>query len=118
MIDLYLNDNVVTLLFQSMKPEDMKDQELIEKARFQVSTVYSFMEHELGDQLFAEGNTFTMADCAAAPALFYMLNLLAPFAEHKNISAYWERLKERASVQKTHTDEKPIIEEFMNKNAA
>lgn len=117
MIDLYLNDNVVTLLFQSMKPEDMKDQELIEKARFQVSTIYSFMEHELDDKLFAEGNTFTMADCAAAPALFYA-ELLAPFAEHKNISAYWERLKERASVQKTHTDAKPIIEEFMKKNAA
>ena len=117
MIDLYLNDNVVTLLFQSMKPEDMKDQELIEEARYQISPIYSFMEHELGDQLFAEGNAFTMADCAAAPALLYA-ELLAPFAEHKNISAYWERLKKRASVQKTHTDAKPIIEEFMKKNAA
>ncbi len=117
MLDLYLNDSVVTLLFQSMKPEEQKDQERIDTAKFRVDTIYSFMEHELGQNQYAQGNTFTMADCAAAPALFYA-ELLAPFAEHKNISAYWERLKERESVQKTQSDAKPIIEEFMAKNAA
>lgn len=117
MLDLYLNDSVVTLLFQSMKPEEQKDQERIDTAKFRVDTIYSFMEHELGQNQYAQGNTFTMADCAAAPALFYA-ELLAPFAEHKNISAYWERLKERESVQKTQSDAKPIIEEFMAKSAA
>jgi len=117
MLDLYLNDSVVTLLFQSMKPEEQKDQERIDTAKFRVDTIYSFMEHELGQNQYAQGNTFTMADCAAAPALFYA-ELLAPFAEHKNISAYWARLKERESVQKTQSDAKPIIEEFMAKNAA
>ena len=117
MLDLYLNDSVVTLLFQSMKPEEQKDQERIDTAKFRVDTIYSFMEHELGQNQYAQGNTFTMADCAAAPALFYA-ELLAPFAEQKNISAYWERLKERESVQKTQSDAKPIIEEFMAKNAA
>lgn len=104
-------------MFQSMKPEEQKDQERIDTAKFRVDTIYSFMEHELGQNQYAQGNTFTMADCAAAPALFYA-ELLAPFAEHKNISAYWERLKERESVQKTQSDAKPIIEEFMAKNAA
>ena len=117
MLDLYLNDSVVTLLFQSMKPEEQKDQERIDTAKFRVDTIYSFMEHELGQNQYAQGNTFTMADCAAAPALFYA-ELLAPFAEHENISAYWERLKERESVQKTQSDAKPRIEEFLGKNAA
>jgi glutathione S-transferase len=117
MLDLYLNDSVVTLLFQSMKPEEQKDQERIDTAKFRVDTIYGFMENELGQNQYAQGNTFTMADCAAAPALFYA-ELLAPFAEHKNISAYWERLKERESVQKTQSDAKPIVEEFMKKNAA
>ena len=117
MLDLYLNDSIVTLLFQSMKPEDQKDQERIDTAKFRVDTMYSFMEHEFGEQPYANGDKFTMADCAAAPGLFYA-ELLAPFSEYKNISAYWERLKERASVQKTHTDAKPIIEPFMKNNAA
>lgn len=117
MFDLYLNDTVVTLLFQSMKPEEQKDQERIEKAKFQIDTMYSFMEHEFGQQPYANGDKFTMADCAAAPGLFYA-ELLAPFAEYKNISAYWERLKERASVQKMQEDARPIVEEFLGKYAA
>jgi glutathione S-transferase len=117
MFDLYLNDSIVTLLFQSMKPEEQKDQERIDTAKFRVDTMYSFMDHEFGQQPYANGDNFSMADCAAAPGLFYA-EMLAPFAEYKNISAYWERLKERASVQKTHADAKPIIEEFMKKNAA
>ena len=75
------------------------------------------MEQEFGQQPYANGEKFTMSDCAAAPALFYA-ELLTPFAEYKNISAYWERLKERASVQKTHEDARPIVEELMGKNAA
>ena len=117
MFDLYLNETVVTLLFQSMKPEDQKDQERIDTAKFRVDTMYSFMEQEFGQQPYANGEKFTMSDCAAAPALFYA-ELLTPFAEYKNISAYWERLKERASVQKTHEDARPIVEELMGKNAA
>ncbi len=117
MFDLYLNDPVVTLLFQSMKPEDQKDQERIDTSKFRIDTMYSFMDHEFGQQPYASGDTFTMADCAAAPGLFYA-ELLAPFAEYENISAYWERLKDRASVQKTHADAKPIVEEFLGKNAA
>lgn len=117
MFDLYLNDTVVTLLFQSMKPNAEQDQERIETAKFRVETMYSFMEHELGAQKFAQGNTFTMADCAAAPALFYA-EMIAPFAEHKNIQAYWERLKKHDSVQKTFNDARPMVERFMNRDAA
>jgi len=117
MFDLYLNDTTVTLLFQSMKPEDQKDQERIDTAKFRIDTMYSFMEHDFGQQPYANGEKFTMSDCAAAPPLFYA-ELLAPFAEYKNISAYWERLKERPSVQRTHEDARPIVEEFMAKNAA
>ncbi len=117
MFDLYLNDTVVTLLFQSMKPDDQKDQEKIDTAKFRIDTMYNFMDHEFGQQPYANGDTFTMSDCSASPALFYS-ELLTPFTEYKNICAYWERLKERASVQRTHKDAKPIVEEFMRKNAA
>jgi glutathione S-transferase len=117
MCDLYLNDTVVTLLFQGMKPKDEQDEERIETAKFRIKTMYDFMDHELGKTKYAQGDSFTMADCAAAPALFYA-ELLAPFAEHRNISAYWERLKERESVKKTFDDAKPIVETFMKQNAA
>jgi glutathione S-transferase len=117
MFDLYLNDPVVTLLFQGMKPESEQDPERIEKARFHIATMYSFMENEFGNQSYANGEEFLMSDCAAAPGLFYA-EQVAPFAEHKNISAYWERLKSRASVQRTHEEAAPILERMFAKDAA
>jgi glutathione S-transferase len=117
MLDLYLNETVVTLLLQGMKPKDQQDQERIDTAKFRIETMYSFMESELANQSFVEGDTFTMADCAAAPALFYAKKL-APFTEHKSISAYWERLKERPSVKRTFDDARPIVESFTSKDAA
>ena len=117
MFDLYLNDPIVTLLFQGMKPEDEQDPERIEKAKVQVATMYRFMENEFGTQSYANGEEFLMSDCAAAPGLFYAEQVV-PFAEHKNISAYWERLKSRPSVQRTHEDAAPILKQLFAKDAA
>ena len=117
MFDLYLNDPVVTLLFQGMKPENEKDPERIEKAEFHIATMYSFMENEFGNQPYANGEEFLMSDCAAAPGLFYA-EQVAPFAEHENISAYWERLKSRPSIQRTHEEAAPILEAMFAKDAA
>ena len=117
MYDLYLIETVATLLFQGLKPESEQDPERIEKARSQIDTMYGFMENELGNQAYSNGDEFLMSDCAAAPGLFYAQHV-APFAEHENICAYWERLIERSSIQRTQEEATPYLEAFMNKNAA
>ncbi|MBT8077721.1 MAG: glutathione S-transferase family protein [Gammaproteobacteria bacterium] len=116
MFDLYLNEAVVTLLFQGMKPEEQRDAERIENAWHRIKTMYMFMENEFGGQDYANGDEFLMADCAAAPALLYAQKV-APFSEHKNIVAYWERLKSRPSVARTINEAAPYIE-AMEKQAA
>jgi len=117
MFDLYLNDPIVTLLFQGMKAEDQRDPERVKTAQFRIDTMYGFMEDEFEKHPFASSDKFTMADCSAAPTLFYA-EQTAPFAGYKNISAYWERLKQRPSVQRTHEEARPVLEAFMNKDAA
>lgn len=117
MYDQYLNDPVVTLLFEGMKPEAERDAERIEKSRFQVNTMYRFMEYELGNQPFANGAEFLMGDCAAAPALFYAQQVM-PFSEHQNIARYWERLCARPSVQRVQAEAAPILEAMFSKDAA
>jgi len=117
MFDLYLNEAVVTLLFQAMKPEDEQDPERIEKAKFNIATMYRFMENEFSKQSYANGEEFLMSDCAAAPGLFYA-EQYAPFGEHQNISAYWERLKSRPSIQRTQEEAAPILAAFFAKDAA
>jgi glutathione S-transferase len=117
MFDLYLNESAGTLLFQGMKPEDQQDPDRISKARQHINTMYRFMENEFGNQDYANGNEFLMADCAAAPALFYAQKV-APFADFANISAYWERLKSRPSIKRTHDEAAPFLSAFETKDAA
>jgi len=117
MFDLYLNDSVSILLFQSMKPESERDQERIDTSHFRIDTMYGFMEEELGGQPYANGEEFSMSDCAATPALFYAQRT-APFDSYKNISAYWDRLASRPSIRRVMDEAEPHISAFMKTDAA
>ena len=117
MLDLYLNDNVATLLFQGMKAAEDRDTARIEQARFQIETLYGFMDKELGEQAFIAGETFSMADCAAAAPLLYAQQI-APYDEHPNICAYFDRLSSRDSVQRTQEEAMPALQAFMSQDAA
>ena len=56
--------------------------------------------------------TFTMADCAAAPALFYS-DKLAPLAgTYPNLAAYLDRLKQRPSYARTLKEAEPYMQFF------
>ena len=58
------------------------------------------------------GADFTLADCAAFPALFYG-DKVAPFGgRRKNLEAYLERLKGRASVARVLDEAQPYLEMF------
>ena len=58
------------------------------------------------------GEAFTLADCAAAPALFYG-NMVVPFGDsHKNLAAYFERLKARPSFARVLKEAEPYFAMF------
>lgn len=109
MQDLYLNESVATLIFESWKPEAERNSEAMGKARFRAGVIYDFMEKDLADKRWLMGAEFSMADCAAAPPLFYAQEHL-PFNDRPNITAYWKRLSARPSWQKVYTEVKPYLE--------
>ncbi len=109
MQDLYLNESVATLIFESWKPEAERNVEAMEKARFRAGVIYDFMEKDLADKRWLMGSEFSMADCAAAPPLFYAQEHL-PFSDRPNITAYWMRLSARPSWQKVFEEVKPYLE--------
>ncbi|MFQ5995580.1 MAG: glutathione S-transferase family protein [Acidiferrobacterales bacterium] len=111
MFDLYLNESVASLLFQSWKPEDERDQELIEKSHFRVGVMYKFIEDDMTNKEWAVGDFFSMADCAAAPALF-CAQQVAPFVDRKVINQYWQRLNARSSWQKIMEEAAPYLEKL------
>jgi glutathione S-transferase len=70
------------------------------------------LEPEMENRTWAIGDVFTMADCAAAPALFYA-DLVLPFDdEHPNVKAYFDRLLQRPSFARVVEEAKPYRELF------
>ena len=116
MLDLYLNDSIASLLFQSWKPEEARDQELIDRSRFRAGVMYDFLEHRLDGRPWLMGEDFTMADCAAAPALLYAGEQF-PFAERPAIAAYWDRLRTRPSYTRVLEEAEPHLRELRERAA-
>ena len=116
MMDLYVNDSIATLLFQSWKPEAARDQELIDRSRFRAGVMYDFMEQRLDGRTWLMGEDFTMADCAAGPALLYAGDLF-PFADRPRIAAYWERLRTRPSYARVLEEAEPHLRRLRERAA-
>lgn len=111
MNDFYLNDPVVNLLFQGMKPEAEQNQELIAKSRKYLACSFAYMNDTLADNKWFFGDSFTLADCAAIPPLFYAQKVF-PFTDFPNIQRYYEDAKQRASYQKVLNEALPVLEEM------
>ena len=79
-----------------LRPQGKNDALGVEQARAQLVEAYAGLERETEAKRWALGDEFTLADCWAAPALFYA-NTVEPFGEKKNLTAYLDRLMARAS---------------------
>ena len=61
---------------------------------------------------WAAGGDFTLADCAAFPALYYA-NKVAPFADsHPALASYLDRLTARPSVARVLDQAGPYLHMF------
>ncbi len=117
MYDLYLNESVAALIFESWKPESERNRELIERSQFRIGVMYDFMENNLDMQTWTNGENFTLGDCAAAPPLSYAREM-APFDERPNIVAYWQRLQERPSIHRVLDEAAPYLAKLRERKSA
>lgn len=117
MFDLYLSDPVTILFFQSMKSESEQNPDKMQTARTHVNNVYDFLENEIQNQTWANGEEFSMSDCAAAAVLFYAHTFVS-FDKYPNIKAYSQRLSARPSVQRVQEEAAPYLEAFEKKHAS
>ncbi|VVP68145.1 hypothetical protein PS918_00690 [Pseudomonas fluorescens] len=70
-------------------------------------TAYAMLERQLSSSTWAASPDFSLADCAAAPALFYA-GTVVPFPDEcRYLSAYFERLTERPSFQRVIDEARP-----------
>ncbi len=108
--DLYLHTPMQKLAFDRMRPEGKHDTYGIEEARAQFRTALDMIEGDMATKRWAMGDDFTMADCAAAPPLFYGNILMRPFRDtHPNTAAYLDRLMARPAYARVLEEAKPFM---------
>ncbi len=107
--DLYVHLPMQKIMGDRLRPADRTDPHGVEQARAQLRTSYAMLEAQMAHGGWAAGEDFTLADCAAAPALFYG-SMVVPFGtEHKNLASYFERLKARPSFARVLKEAEPYF---------
>jgi glutathione S-transferase len=108
--DLYVHLPMQKIMVDRLRPEGRRDAYGVEEARAQLRTSYAMIEQQMAGGGWALGVDFTLADCAAAPSLFYG-NMAEPFDDgHKNVAAYLERLKARPSFARVLKEAEPYFQ--------
>ena len=69
--DNYVMNQATVPVFDAIIPERDRNPYGVTKARARLISAYDWLEANLGDGPWAIGDAFTLADCAAAPSLFY-----------------------------------------------
>lgn len=112
--DLYVQGPMQKIVVDRLRPEEERDHRGVAEARANLKTAYEMIEKQMetAGKTWAVGEDFSMADCAAAPALFYA-GILEPFADtHPQTAAYFERLLQRPSFQRVLTEAEPFFPFF------
>jgi glutathione S-transferase len=77
------------------------------RERSALQTTYGMLNRQMASRIWLASEEFSLADCAAAPALFYA-GTLEPFPDnYGHLKAYFERLMNRPSVQRVIDEARP-----------
>jgi glutathione S-transferase len=107
--DHYIHIQMQKIIGDMLRPEGAQDAFGVVQARQTIVTAYGFLEREIGDKTWAMGETFSLADCSAAPALLYA-NVVEPLSpDYPNAARYLTRLMERPSYARTLKEARPYL---------
>jgi glutathione S-transferase len=106
-------DNYVELPLQkivgdALRPGGAGDAHGVADARVLLGRAYDLLEDTLGDsRTWVAGEAFTLADCGAAPALFYAF-MVHPLGGRPRLEAYYARLRSRPSFARAVDKARPF----------
>ncbi len=109
LLDRFFDNHVQGPMTEIVNDHFREVQRDLAKEREALGIAYAMLEQRLDGRTWAAGEEFSMADCAAAPALFYA-STLVPFGDEQgNLHAYFERLMARPSVRRVLDEAKPYF---------
>jgi glutathione S-transferase len=90
--DLYVNVPMQKVVTDRLRPPGRNDLHGVEESKALLQTACGLVDEEMATKTWAMGDKFSMADCAAAPSLFYANMVMAFGDTYKNAAAYLGRL--------------------------
>lgn len=103
-------DNYLQVPMQQIVSDHMRGAKGdVSREKATLETAYGMIDQQMASKMWVAGQDFSMADCAAAPALFYT-STLQPFPPKLGpLRAYFDRLMERPSVQRVIEEARPYF---------
>lgn len=105
----HLNVTMSKIVVDNIRPAGQRDPYGVEEAKRIIRGVYGVVETQLGAHEFIVGDSFTMADCAAAPALWYGVRNAPLDGAFPRVAAYLERLKARPAFARALKESEPLF---------
>jgi glutathione S-transferase len=110
--DNYVHQKMQQIVADRLRPADKRDAFGVEQARADLDNALTLVDRDMESGGWATGLTFTMADCGAAPALYYA-NKVTPFGtKHAAAARYLDRLMARPSFARVLEEAKPYFAMF------
>ena len=110
--DNYVMTPMLALAFNASRPADRRDAMGAEQAKDTLSSAYRWLNGVLGDRAWAAGTDFSMADCAAAPALLFAHWAHPIPGDLAHLHGYRRRLLERPSFARVVDEARPYRAHF------
>ena len=107
-LDTYVGGNMNRIVFNRLGRAGTPNETTMAQDAAELETAWSLLESRLGDgRTWGAGETFTLADCAAAPLMTYARRLV-PFGDRPRLRAWHARLMARPSFLRALEDAAPF----------
>jgi len=110
--DNYISTPQQKVVFDRIRPEDQRDPYGVTEARVMLDTAYAWLDQRMAGRTWAVGERFSLADCGAAPFLFYADWTHPIAATFANVHAYRQRLLARPSFARAVDEARPYRHYF------
>lgn len=105
--DNHIMNQMQRIVADALRPPERRDRIEVEEAKSALEKGYGWLDDRLAGREWAASDALSLADCAAAPALFYA-DWAHPIAERfGNLKAYRARLLARPSIARVVDEARP-----------
>lgn len=110
--DNYVMTPMSRIVGDALREPEARDPRTVAEARTLLDTAYAWLDQRMAEREWAAGDTFTLADCAAAPSLFYA-DWTHPIGDGaKHLKTYRKRLLARPSFARAVDEARPYRHYF------